>query len=822
MRSFWNASLRILSFLVLLSHATNVCAEQSLEFVRRVGSDRIILVENLEKSDLALEAQQKSNGSAEEIAKAFLTELFSRDGGFQGLSDVENDLELQGVQTDQFGLKHIRYRQLYKGEVPVYGTELVVRLRLDKSVNTVSVFTIPKLSPLTTSALSLQEAERIAKSHFRKNELYRNGVKRRQIKNNCKKRSPDIHVIRRSRCFRIRLRRRKKIFKPVQLKESELYVYSERFLNQKAENDQRFVWEIALGNAKGFQQERYLIDAATGEVVLVDRGIRGLNRLVYDASRTNTALDLDVPQNYGSPTPYFHGRSESVHTPRGPLPIQGPMSGSTDVDDYYGALGELNRYYSQVLSRNGANNLGGLVTGSAFVENGDTAIYTHIDNNIALGQECQNKHSFSGANYIAFCSEASASQHDSLGHEYAHFLARNMGTSPGYPVARELSETGESGAILEAIADFYGEAFERFQSDDGTNDWVISSTAGNGFERHLSDPSSSIGSAANDTIDVYPEHYGDRNFYCGQAGDRTGVHANSLVMSKAFHLMSEGTGESTYNGCSVEGIGFQKVEFLIYYALVTEFHPYTSLNESYTLISKSCDNLKGLGYLGFTQADCEKVLVAMQAVQIDQPGYCATLDDSRRATCAHIEEPVVVPGDYDRDLDVDYDDYVTWTQADGSNVAPGSGADGNGDGKVDDADHLIWKLNVGRGIETLYSGDYNRDGMVDDADYKLWRSMYGATPAEAGLGADGNKDGRIDAADYSVWRDNLGAGVPETLTGDYDQDGDVDEDDYAKWRSCYGAVAAGSCKYADGNGDGRIDAADYSVWRDNLGSTLNS
>jgi hypothetical protein len=47
-------------------------------------------------------------------------------------------------------------------------------------------------------------------------------------------------------------------------------------------------------------------------------------------------------------------------------------------------------------------------------------------------------------------------------------------------------------------------------------------------------------------------------------------------------------------------------------------------------------------------------------------------------------------------------------------------------------------------------GDYNRDGEVDLDDYHTWRGLYGTT----GSAADGNLDGTVDAADYTVWRDN--------------------------------------------------------------------
>ncbi|MEN1681445.1 MAG: trypsin-like serine protease [Planctomycetota bacterium] len=67
-------------------------------------------------------------------------------------------------------------------------------------------------------------------------------------------------------------------------------------------------------------------------------------------------------------------------------------------------------------------------------------------------------------------------------------------------------------------------------------------------------------------------------------------------------------------------------------------------------------------------------------------------------------------------------------------------------------------------------GDYDRNGEVDIDDYTLWQAQFGLTAAGDGLPADGNGDGVVDAADFTLWRDNLDtqsgnlidvAGVPE-------------------------------------------------------------
>jgi hypothetical protein len=63
--------------------------------------------------------------------------------------------------------------------------------------------------------------------------------------------------------------------------------------------------------------------------------------------------------------------------------------------------------------------------------------------------------------------------------------------------------------------------------------------------------------------------------------------------------------------------------------------------------------------------------------------------------------PVFVPGDYNGDQIVNAQDYNVWRSGFGSNVTPGTGADGNGNGEVDAADYVVWRKNLAAGSGSL-------------------------------------------------------------------------------------------------------------------------
>ncbi|MCI0331693.1 MAG: hypothetical protein L0228_00530 [Planctomycetes bacterium] len=57
-------------------------------------------------------------------------------------------------------------------------------------------------------------------------------------------------------------------------------------------------------------------------------------------------------------------------------------------------------------------------------------------------------------------------------------------------------------------------------------------------------------------------------------------------------------------------------------------------------------------------------------------------------------------------------------------------------------------------------GDYNRDGDVNAADYVVWRKFLGTSVAPPFSGADGDGDSSVDPGDYDVWQENFGEALP--------------------------------------------------------------
>ena len=69
-----------------------------------------------------------------------------------------------------------------------------------------------------------------------------------------------------------------------------------------------------------------------------------------------------------------------------------------------------------------------------------------------------------------------------------------------------------------------------------------------------------------------------------------------------------------------------------------------------------------------------------------------------------ISQPNLLPGDYNLNSVVDTADYVLWRKTLSENVAPFSGADGDGSGIVDQADYGVWRAHFGQTLPPPAAG----------------------------------------------------------------------------------------------------------------------
>ena len=94
--------------------------------------------------------------------EAAVKKFFNENRDLFRMSDAESELKATSDETDQFGLRTIRFAQQYDG-VPVYGGDLVAHLDGDGALTSVNGNYLPGISVDTTPAVTAAEAIGIAK-----------------------------------------------------------------------------------------------------------------------------------------------------------------------------------------------------------------------------------------------------------------------------------------------------------------------------------------------------------------------------------------------------------------------------------------------------------------------------------------------------------------------------------------------------------------------------------------------------------------------------------------------------------------------------------
>jgi thermolysin metallopeptidase-like protein len=323
--------------------------------------------------------------------------------------------------------------------------------------------------------------------------------------------------------------------------------------------------------------------ACAAIVALTPMPARAITRQVYDCGDPfgDTTCYLDAA-NGG----HIYGRSEG-QPPRGANPnhlvfFNGrDVFGSTDVDTLYDMMGQMHPYFSTKFGRNGPNSLGGTGNGTSIPHN-VTRILAHVDGWTFGPQACGGPvNAFEGGGLVGVC--MGSTQKDLIGHELSHSILEYMRQNPNGTWV-SIETMNEPGTLNEAMSDFFGEGIERFLTGD--NDWLFTIYPdGVTVARDMADPPSQSQSI----LQHPPDRYLSPDFYTGTF-DSGGVHLNAGVLNKASYLAVEG---GSFNGFTIAGIGFDKVEQIWYRAITQYFESDETFNEAYEDLVQAATDLYG-------------------------------------------------------------------------------------------------------------------------------------------------------------------------------------------------------------------------------------
>lgn len=672
-----------------------------------------------------------SNLSISEVANNFNQQY----AAFMGINDPSTELEVLSNNTDEIGMTHITYQQKYQG-IPVFGAQTALHFDSQNRVTSFTGNTVPNININTTATISKNEAHVLAVQYLE------------DIVGEIDNKNSIVAT-------------------------SELNILNLGLIKSTVDNSYNLVWKVTLSN-EGKVHDTIFVNAHNGEYVFHITNLQTITRAIVDCGYGDGNCYIDEEKGG-----YIYGRFEGS-------PERGTAPGTKypETDTMYTYAGIIHDYYLSRFLRDGANGLGG--NGADSME----AISRYFTN-FNYAEEvwdpqptyplCPGAGWYPDQKYIAICE--GLSKLDVIAHENQHAVTQFSVDGVG------LAYTFESGALNEAFSDIFGTAVEYSSlgtndTKDYTNEWLIGEGIdpidmnGRDIIRSLSNPSDYEWY----TGYAYPDRFYSDDYLCFTEStpetDYGGVHENLTVFSHAAYLMAMG---GDFNGCTVTGIGRDKMERILYKALNDHALEASDFNDMYNHVNTACTEL--IGTNSITSSDCEQVEASLQAAEMDQPGKCSGI---ARVTpiCAQVttptptEPPSLITVETTVGLEFATDNTTSIqtifipeggsTQAKSSGTTNSSGnatmnttltTEGNYAVYVKPqsflSDNTVFAIAEGPNTISIgnvfVSGDLDNNDMINAIDYGLFVSNYGLT----GNG-DLNKDGAINAIDYSILYRNYG------------------------------------------------------------------
>ena len=421
-----------------------------------------------------------------------------------------NEMVLAAVETDNYGLKNVIYRQEFQG-IPVYDGILKFHFNAKEELSSLNGNTISNIKVNTKANLSASDANAIAI-----------GLVNEQ----------NINVSK----------------YPLTIGINNLLIFPKNLV-QGGQIVPYLAYQVEVTN-KTDVREFLFIDAHTGELVEQFTGIHPIDRKLYE---TNTnAANLKWKEGDAFPGTLDQWQQSEVVT-------------SEHVYNFF-------KNAFNYVSYNGADR-------SMITVNNDPGI------------NCPNANwNGSTANY---CTGVAAD--DVVAHEWGHaYTEYTSGLIYQY----------QSGALNESYSDVWGETVDLLNGyfDAGENVSVRTTTScSESIRWKMGEKASAFGSPIRDMWN--PNCNGDPgrvldtgNYFCG-TGDSGGVHSNSGVPNHLYALLVDG---GTYNGYTINGIGFVKAAHLWWRAQKNYLTPTSDFAVFADALESSANDLLGINLQGLS------------------------------------------------------------------------------------------------------------------------------------------------------------------------------------------------------------------------------
>ncbi len=458
---------------------------------------KVVFIKGKIKSKYPTNAKVDATAKALEYIGYFSKEL--------GIKNANNEFKILSQETDELGMNHLKMSQIYKG-IPVYGSELIVHGKEEWDM--INGRNYPTIELDVNAKLTQINAIELVQKDLKENTVLKPITSTELVL--LKNKKPIVNLV---------------VFHP----------------NQDPSNA-KLAYDISI-KPNFVERWQYFVDANTGQILekynhtcAVDgpatataRDLNNISRNIRTYQKGNAYFLIDTSKDM------FPGGTVNAEDPQGVIwTIDANRSTAEDLSikqiassnntwsnptavSAHSNAGIAYDYFKNTFNRKSLNGTGGTIISIININEIDekTGLNTGMDNAFWNGE-------FMGYGNGKSFFKPLAGGLDVAGHEMTHGVIENTAN---------LVYQNQSGAINESMADVFGVLIDRENGDFVVGEDVMKNGP---FLRSLSDP------AKGDQ----PANMNQR--YTGSE-DNGGVHINSGIPNKAFHLFVTGLSGANEN-----------------------------------------------------------------------------------------------------------------------------------------------------------------------------------------------------------------------------------------------------------------------------------